>query len=193
MFTGIIRTLGTVKQNGGGKLRLAAKLGRVQLGASVAVNGCCLTVARRKGRNLEFEMSRETLDRTNLGELKAGARVNVEPALRSSDELGGHWVSGHVDARAKVLKFEGQPGGFVRLRVSLPKDLAPLVAVKGSVAVDGTSLTVTGVSGQWFETVLVPHTLSHTTLGSRRAGDPVNIEADMLARYVHRALEAAGR
>lgn len=193
MFTGIIRSLGKVEANSRGRLRVAGRLGRVPLGGSIAINGVCLTVARRTARAYEFEMSPETLDRTNLGALRAGARVNLEPALRGADPLGGHLVSGHVDAPARVLERGPQPGGFLRLRVELPAPLASLVAVKGSIAVDGTSLTVTKVGRGFFETVLVPHTLERTTLGERKPGDTVNLEADMLARYVQRALEAAGK
>lgn len=189
MFTGIVRELGRVAANSGGRLRVDGRLGRLPRGASVAVNGVCLTVVRQTRAAVEFEMSEETLRRTNLGKLKPRDPVNLEPALRACDPIGGHWVSGHVDAPARVLAVEEQPGGFRRVRVSLPPALARLVAEKGSIAVDGTSLTVTAVGRNWFETVLVPHTLERTTLGERRPGDWVNLEADLLARYLDRLLE----
>ncbi|MBI4425735.1 MAG: riboflavin synthase [Elusimicrobia bacterium] len=191
MFTGIVRSLGRVTANARGRLRVSGRLGRLPLGASVAVNGVCLTVVRRAGGTLDFETSPETLRRTNLGALKPEDPVNLEPALRASDPIGGHWVSGHVDAPARVLESEDQPGGFRRVRISLPASLLELVAVKGSIAVDGTSLTVTGVGKGWFETVLVPHTLERTTLGARRPGDAVNLEADLLARYLQRLLRGS--
>lgn len=191
MFTGIIRDTGTVALNRGKLLALrpGPRFGRRPgLGASVAVNGVCLTVARLRHGRLEFEMSPETLARTNLGTLRPGDRVNLEPSLRAGDELGGHWVSGHVDARSEVLEAAAQPGGFRRLRLRLPAELKGLVAFKGSVAIDGTSLTVTRVARGWFETVLVPHTMERTTLGGLGPRDPVNLEADMLARYVRAVL-----
>ena len=190
MFTGIVRELGRVAANAKGRLRVDGRLGRQPRGASVSVNGVCLTVVRQTSSSVEFEMSAETLRRTNLGRLKPRDPVNLEPALRASDPLGGHWVSGHVDAPARVQEVEPQPGGFKRVRVELPRALSRLVAEKGSIAVDGTSLTVTAVGRGWFETVLVPHTLERTTLGGREAGDWVNLEVDMLARYLDRLLEA---
>ena len=190
MFTGIVRKLGRVSANGKGRLRVDGRLGRQPRGASVSVNGVCLTVVKQTATFVEFEMSAETLRRTNLGRLKPRDPVNLEPALKASDPLGGHWVSGHVDAPARVLQVETQPGGFKRVRVELPPALSRLVAAKGSIAVDGTSLTVTAVKRGWFETVLVPHTLERTTLGERAPGDWVNLEADMLARYLDRLLEA---
>lgn len=190
MFTGIVRGVGRVSQNARGRLRVEGRLGRLALGASVSVNGVCLTLAKRSNGSLEFEMSDETLKRTNLGELKPKDAVNLEPALRASDPVGGHWVSGHVDARARVLAVEKEAEGCRRMRISLPAKLARLAAEKGSIAVDGTSLTITAVGKDWFETVLIGHTLEHTTLGSRKPGDSVNLEADLLARYLDRLLEA---
>ncbi len=184
MFTGIVRELGNVHSNKNGRLLVQARLGRIPIGGSVAVNGVCLTLARRLGASLEFEMSRETLRRTNLGSLQKRDVVNLEPALKASDFVGGHWVSGHVDSPAAVLEVDRLKGGFLRLRISLPPELRPLVALKGSIAVDGTSLTVTRVGKGYFETVLVPHTIRRTNLGSRRPGDRVNLEADLMARYL---------
>ncbi|MBI4346533.1 MAG: riboflavin synthase [Elusimicrobia bacterium] len=190
MFTGIVRQLGRVSANARGRLRVDGRLGRLPKGASVAVNGVCLTVVKQTAASVEFEMSDETLRRTNLGRLRPKDPVNLEPALKASDPIGGHWVLGHVDAPARVLEVAAQPGGFKRVRIGLPAALARLVAEKGSIAVDGTSLTVTAVGKSWFETVLVPHTLERTTLGERKPGDWVNLEADMLARYLDRLLEA---
>ena len=189
MFTGIIQTLGRVSSRRRNALSIAAKL-RARAGDSVAVNGACLTVVPplRSGR-LDFDVSDETWHLTNLGELSEGDPVNLEPALKAGDALGGHMVSGHVDARGEVLETEELPEGFRRVRVSLPPALKGLVALKGSVCVDGVSLTVTAVSPKWLETVLVPHTLAQTNLGSRKKGDAVNLEADLIARYVRAALE----
>lgn len=191
MFTGIIQSLGRVRAVGRSSLELDAPLKGLRGGDSVAVNGACLTVVPpvKKGR-LFFEVSAETFRLTNLGSLKPGDPVNLEPALKAGDALGGHLVSGHVDARAKVLEIRRLADGFTRFRVELPAALEGLVALKGSICIDGTSLTVTGVSDGWLETVLVPHTLENTNLGARRAGDVVNLEADLLARYVRAALGA---
>ena len=192
MFTGIVQQLGRVAENTRSRVRVDSKLGRLPLGASVSVNGVCLTVVRRVpikgGWKLDFEVSEETLRCTNLGDLKPGDPVNLEPALTAADPIGGHWVSGHVDARAKVLEVEQQRGGFCRMRIALPKSLARLAAFKGSISVDGTSLTVSAVGHNWFEAALIPHTLERTTLGVRKPGDWVNLEADLLARYLERLL-----
>lgn len=195
MFTGIIQSLGRVRAVGRSTLEIDAAGGdffKVRAGDSVAVNGACLTVVPplKRGR-LRFQVSEETFRLTNLGALKPGSAVNLEPALKAGDALGGHLVSGHVDARAKVLELEPLREGFVRFRVELPAALKGLVALKGSVSIDGTSLTVTAVSKTWLETVLVPHTLESTNLGARKAGDVVNLEADILARYVRAALAEA--
>lgn len=188
MFTGLIRELGSVKARGRDSLEVRSAL-KPALGASVAVNGVCLTVTRRRAGALSFDVHAETWRRTALGELRPGQPVNLEPSLKAGDEMGGHIVSGHVDARAEVLEAR-RAGGFVEMAFSLPAELRGLVAVKGSIAVDGVSLTVTKVAPGRFEVALVPHTLSRTTLGSKKKGDPVNLEADMLARYVREALKA---
>jgi riboflavin synthase alpha subunit len=188
MFTGIIQAVGTVASKGRTGLSIKAAL-RARPGDSVAVNGTCLTVTRPPtGGRFNFDVSDETWRLTNLGALAKGERVNLEPALKAGDALGGHLVSGHVDARGRILEFETLPNGFKRLRVELPAALKGLVALKGSVAIDGISLTVTRVGPKWFETVLVPHTLSHTNLGRRETGQLVNLEADLIARYVRAAL-----
>jgi riboflavin synthase len=183
MFAGIINVLGKVEKRAGAKLSIRAKIKRPALGASIAINGVCLTVMRTKDGAHDFEVGPETWSRTNLGSLKTGSPVNVETSLRLGDEIGGHFVSGHVDASAEILVFKPWDDDFWRLRVELPKALRGLVAEKGSIAVDGVSLTVTKTSASWFEIMLVPHTLSQTTLGGRKPGDRVNLEADPLARY----------
>lgn len=193
MFTGIIRDIGVVKEARRSALEVSTSL-PCEISDSVAVNGACLTVSKktrggRKARVLRFDVSSETLRRTNLGSLRPGAAVNLEPALRAGEELGGHLVGGHVDAQGEILALEALPGGFKRLRVRLPPALAGLVALKGSIAVDGVSLTPTAVSRSSFETVLVPHTLKATNLSRRRAGESVNLEADLIARYVQAAIK----
>jgi len=190
MFTGIIEMMGTVEKRTATTLAIRAKISRPKIGASVAINGCCLTVVETKNGVHRFDVGPDTWARTNLGSLKRDDRVNVEPSLRLGAEVGGHFVTGHIDAAAKVLVHKPWGEGFWRFRTELPKALRGLVAEKGSVAIDGTSLTVTAVASQWFEVMLVPHTLKNTTLGRRRPGDLVNLEADPLARYAKGALEA---
>lgn len=188
MFTGIIQAVGTVASRGRTALSVKAAM-RARPGDSVAINGACLTITKPpKNGLLSFEVSDETWRLTNLGALAVGEPVNVEPALKAGDALGGHMVSGHVDARGKILELEALPNGFWRLRVELPAALKGLVALKGSVAIDGISLTVTKVTPKWLETVLVPHTLTHTNLSRRKPGQVVNLEADLIARYVRAAL-----
>lgn len=197
MFSGIVATVATARaltrRGGGARLELACALGAepLCLGESVAVDGACLTVATLTRDGFVSDLSPETLARTTLGRLRPGQRVNVERALRVGERLGGHLVQGHVDATARVVVT--QPvGEFMRLRIGLPASLAPEVAEKGSIAVDGVSLTVAAVGDGWFEAALVPATLEGTTLGSRRPGDEVNLETDVLAKYVRRALGADG-
>jgi riboflavin synthase len=189
MFTGIINVLGTVEKREGARLLIRAKITKPALGASIAINGVCLTVVATKNDIHAFEVGPETWSRTNLDSLKTGSPVNIETSLRLGDEIGGHFVSGHVDATAEILSLEPWDKNFYRLRLELPKTLRGLVARKGSIAVDGISLTVTAVSRLRFEIMLVPHTLSHTTLGGQKPGDRVNLEADPLARYALNAVE----
>ena len=189
MFTGIINVLGTVEKREGARLSIRAKMTKPAIGASIAINGVCLTVVATKNDRHDFEVGPETWSRTNLGSLKTGSPVNIETSLRIGDEIGGHFVSGHVDAAAKILALEPWDKDFWRLRVELPEALRGLVARKGSIAVDGISLTVTAVSRLRFEIMLVPHTLSLTTLGGRKPGDRVNLEADPLARYAVHAVK----
>ena len=192
MFTGIVRGRGKVVHNEGRTLEVSAAFGRLRRGSSVSVNGVCLTVTRQRGRSYAFDVSPETLRLTNLGRLEPGDPVNLEPSLKASDSIGGHWVSGHVDCCASVLKRSLLRGGFVRVRISLPKVLRRMVAYKGSISVDGTSLTVTRVGPSWFETVLIPETLEKTTFGVYEEGAVVNLEVDLIARYLYRLLKARG-
>lgn len=192
MFTGIVTHRGVVErvEDGAGRMLEIAPIGPfdgVTLGASIAHDGICLTVAALGPRGWRVEASAETLACTTLGRWRPGRRINLEPSLRLGDALGGHLVFGHVDAVAEILAIEEQPGGH-RIAIALPRELAPLVAVKGSIAVDGISLTVSEVGSDRFAVVIVPHTWAVTTLAERRPGDPVNLEADMLARYVARQL-----
>jgi riboflavin synthase len=151
----------------------------------VAHSGICLTlVAKGKGAHT-VQASPETLARTTLGSWRPGTQVNLERSLRLGDELGGHLVFGHVDAVGEIMSI-GPAGDYRRVEIGLPPELAPLVAVKGSIAVDGISLTVNEAGRDRFAVTIIPHTWAHTTLGDRRPGDPVNLEADMLARYVAR-------
>ncbi|HVM10919.1 MAG TPA: riboflavin synthase [Actinomycetota bacterium] len=192
MFTGIVEHLGVVRSlaRDGEGARLEVEAGpvgeRATLGASVAVDGVCLTVVEREGGRLRFDLAEETLGRTTLGELTPGARVNLEGPLTLSSPLGGHLVQGHVDGVGSVVAVEGGPSG-TRMRVAATEAMARYLVEKGSVAVDGVSLTVAATDGAGtFEVALVPHTLEVTTLGARRTGDRVNLEVDIVAKYVER-------
>ena len=190
MFTGIINHLGKIEKRTANGLVIGAKIAKPKLGASIAVNGVCLTVVKTKNGKHSFDVGPDTWARTNLGSLRTGQAVNIEPALRHGDELGGHFVTGHVDAAAEIISLEPWGEGFWRLRVELPKVLHGLVAVKGSIAIDGISLTVTAVGRDHVEVMLVPHTLQNTNLGRRAAREKVNLEADPLARYAMAAAAA---
>lgn len=193
MFSGMIAAVGKVSAvtpaAGGVRLRIDAGglgLGDVAIGDSIAVNGACLTVVACSAQTFEVDVSQETLNCT--AGFAAGGRVNLEKALRLSDRLGGHLVSGHVDGAGTVKRFE--PAGDSRLlAVAAPRELARYVARKGSIAVNGVSLTVNEVNGVEFTVNLIPHTLAATNLGELRAGDKVNLEVDVLARYVERLHE----
>lgn len=198
MFTGLISDLGVVERvdprAGGARITIrpgALPVDELVPGESVACNGACLTVVTRGGGRISFDAVPETLSRTTLGTWKPGTRVNLERALRLSDRLGGHMVQGHVDAVGQVLArvVEGQGARFT---VSLPAAIAPLVAEKGSIAVDGVSLTVAHAGRDRFEVALIPETLSRTVLGEAGPGTSVNLEADVVARHVARLREFAG-
>jgi len=195
MFTGLISDLGTVEriapQQGGARLTLrpnSLAVDELALGESVCCSGACLTVVERGAGLVSFDAVPETLARTTLGRWRPGTRVNLERALRLSDRLGGHLVAGHVDAVGEVTTRTPEGQG-VRLAVSLPETIAPLVAEKGSIAVDGVSLTVARASRDRFEVALIPETLARTTLGAAAPGARVNLEADVVARHVARLRE----
>jgi riboflavin synthase len=189
MFTGIVEELGRVRsledRAGGARLvvRCATVNGDSSVGDSVAVNGVCLTAVEVTGEALSFDLARETLDRSTLGGLRAGDPVNLERPLTLATRLGGHLVQGHVDGVAAVRSVE-RNGAEASIRIALPSSLRPYVVEKGSIAVDGVSLTVTVVDDEGFEVALIPHTLAATTLGERGPGDGVNLEADVVAKYV---------
>ena len=194
MFTGIIEELGTVRaflpNAGGARIEIVAEqvLDDAERGASIAVNGCCLTVVELGADHWAADAVSETLDRTSLGGLRAGDPVNLERPLRLADRLGGHLVQGHVDAVGTVRERAPLPDGSTRMAFAAPDAVLRYVVEKGSIAVDGISLTVAAVGGDAFEIAVIPHTLAVTTLGARRAGDPVNLEVDVVAKYVERLL-----
>jgi len=194
MFTGIVQSIGRIAcaepREGDLRLEVAAPgidVARLALGDSVAVAGICLTVAARTPHGFAADVSRETLAHTTAGRWRAGQRVNLEPALRAGDALGGHLVSGHVDGRAVLLERSGDARSQ-RLRWRVPAELARYVARKGSVALDGVSLTVNDVEGAEFGVNLIPHTQAVTTLGDLEPGSEVNLEIDVIARYAERLL-----
>jgi len=194
MFTGIILATGRVASlvEKGGDLELgidaaALELHRIALGDSVSVQGACLTVTRKEGSCFYADVSRETMAKTTLGTLGKGSRVNLEPSLRAGDALGGHWVSGHVDAVGK-LRALVQDARSWRLEFELPGSLMRFVASKGSICVDGVSLTVNKVEDRRFDVNIIPHTLKVTTLGELKIDDGVNIEIDVIARYLERLM-----
>ena len=198
MFTGIIQSIGRVAsvEPRGVDLsllidarELAARVDaqRLAVGESIAVNGCCLTVVTPRDGYFTADVSRESLSLTTLGALKAGDPVNLEPALRAGDPLGGHLMSGHVDGRAQVVALE-RDGRSLRVQVEVPAGLARYIAPKGSVALDGISLTINAVEARRFGVNLIPHTAEVTTFGALRVGQWLNLEVDQLARYLERLL-----
>jgi len=193
MFTGIVEELGVVEAltDQGDAVRLTVRGPHVtvdaRLGDSISVNGCCLTVAERDGETFTADVMRETLDKTSLGALEPGGRVNLERAVAASDRLGGHIVQGHVDGTGSVVRREESEHWEV-IEVSLPAELARYVVAKGSISVDGVSLTVVDVGTESFTVSLIPETLARTTLGFKQPGEPVNLEVDVIAKYVERLL-----
>ncbi len=194
MFTGIIETVGRVvhiEHNQQGS-RLHLQSGKVDpvtvdLGASIAVNGVCLTVCELIAKGLMFDVSAETRSRTTLSQLKTGDRINLEQAVTPSTRLGGHFVSGHVDGMGKIVSIVAD--GFSKIiTVDVDKSLAKYIAIKGSIAVDGVSLTTNQIDGNQFKLTLIPHTLQETTIGSYCSGQRINIEVDVIARYIERLL-----
>ena len=194
MFTGLIEEVGAVMERKGSRLVVGARLvlDDASEGASIAVNGVCLTVVERASDRIRFDLGPETLARTALADLAQGDRVNLERPLRLGGLVGGHLVQGHVDGVGLVARL-AREGDTARLRVRCQDDaLAPLLIPQGSVAVDGVSLTVASLDGSAFEIMLIPHTLGQTTLGGLEAGERVNLEMDMIGKYVQRALAVRG-
>ncbi len=194
MFTGLVKEVGEL-----GWLRRNEKMvqmllraprtaARARIGESVAVNGCCLTVTARRDDQMMFDLLAESLERTNLGDLKPGDPVNLERALRLDGRLGGHFVQGHVDCTARVLATE-KKGADLRLDLELPPESARYVVFKGSVTVNGVSLTVADVQEKQFTVWIIPHTAEETNLGDLQPGDRVNLEFDIIAKYVERLVE----
>lgn len=194
MFTGLIEEVGTVvslRANGEAKqLEIAAPrlAAGIQTGDSVAINGCCLTATSRDGDRLTFDVLQESLDRTNLRNLQLESRVNLELALAAGARLGGHFVQGHVDCAAKILALD-EVGADLRLEIELPSEFAQYVAYKGSIAANGISLTVAEVLPKSFVVWIIPHTRAQTNLATAKSGDLVNLEFDLLAKYVERMLD----
>jgi riboflavin synthase len=195
MFTGIVEELGVVEalEDQGDAVRLTVRGPHVtvdaRLGDSIAVNGCCLTVAEKDGETFTADVMRETLDKTSLGALGPGGRVNLERAVTAATRLGGHIVQGHVDGTGSVVRREPSEHWEV-VEVSLPAGLSRYLVDKGSITVDGVSLTVVSAAADSFTVSLIPETLARTTLGHKQPGDPVNLEVDVLAKYVERLLSS---
>jgi riboflavin synthase len=189
VFTGLIEEVGRVvatrASNHGTKLEIAAPrtARQARTGESIAVNGCCLTLTSRRGDRLSFDLLEETIARTNLKKLRQNRRLNLERALRADGRLGGHFVQGHVDCVSRIIAFD-RKGADVRLEVKLPERFAHYVASKGSIALDGISLTVAEVLSKSFVVWIIPYTKRHTSLDRAKNGDLVNVEFDILAKYV---------
>ncbi|MCJ7787263.1 MAG: riboflavin synthase [Methyloceanibacter sp.] len=198
MFTGLVSGIGTLVERAGARFSIASPFKRKSLeeGASLACDGCCLTLVdvgkAKQGAVFTVEASHETLARTTLGDWQVGRRINLERALTLGDALGGHLVTGHIDGRARIFA-SAVDGDIVRFVLEPPSDLARLIAPKGAVALNGVSLTVNDVEGLRFGVNIIPYTLSHTTWGDLGPGDLVNLEVDILARYVARLAQHEGR
>ena len=194
MFTGLVQDIGTVErvtQSAMTDVWVKSAFEQLQLGESIACDGCCLTVVEAKGGAFKVQASPETLRCTTLGEWKTGVRLNLERALKVGDRLGGHWVQGHVDGVARVLSVREEGGSRV-MSFELPAALAPFFIEKGSVTVDGISLTVNEVQAQSFTVALIPETLQRTTLSGKGTGARVNLEADLVGKYVARQQQLKG-
>jgi riboflavin synthase len=197
MFTGIVQEIGTVRHTGsnasGLRLEIASSQVAQDLGidASVNVAGACLTVVERDTHGFAVDLVAETLSRTTLGRAIRGTRVNLEAAATPTTALGGHFVQGHVDATAKLLGRREEGGGAARLRFAVPKGLARYIVMKGFITLDGVSLTIASHGKTFFEVALIPHTAERTTLGALAPGDLVNVETDVLAKYVERLVKKA--
>jgi riboflavin synthase len=194
MFTGIISAIGDIAdlEQRGGDVRLTIRTGNlsltdVQLGDSIACNGACLTAVELTGEGFIADVSVETLNLTTIGNWRTGSRINLEKAMQASDRFGGHIVSGHVDGIGEVVSLEEDARSW-RFRIRAPKGLAKYIAHKGSITLDGTSLTINKVEGSEFELNIVPHTMTHTVMGDYAVGTKVNLEVDLVARYLERLL-----
>lgn len=193
MFTGLIESVGEIKkatsQSGGLQLTIQSAIPRqeIVLGESIAVDGACLTVTGFIDRGFTVDVSPETLQRTTLGKKKTGDRVNLERALRLSDRLGGHLVTGHIDGIGTIRLIENK-GDFTRIEFAAPENIVKYIIEKGCIAVDGISLTVNECSDKGFNVMIIPHTLAQTTLAGKKAGDQVNLENDIIGKYVEKFL-----
>jgi len=194
MFTGIISAIGDIAnlEQRDGDVRLTIRTGNlslsdVQLGDSIACNGACLTAVELTGEGFVADVSVETLNLTTIGNWKTGSRINIEKAMQASDRFGGHIVSGHVDGIGEVVSLEEDARSW-RFRIRAPRELAKYIAHKGSITLDGTSLTINKVEGSEFELNIVPHTMTQTVMGDYKAGTQVNLEVDLVARYLERLL-----
>jgi len=194
MFTGIIAAIGKIDavlpKGGDLSLKVATQqldLSDVALGDSIAINGVCLTVVNLNSSTLTFDVSRESLERTSLGNTKAGSEVNLEKALAVGERLGGHFVSGHVDGLGSVLSLK-ESARSIQFRFEMPAELSRYIAEKGSICIDGVSLTVNNVGDNWFEVNIIPHTMQETIMSSYAVGTKVNLEVDLIARYLERLL-----
>jgi riboflavin synthase len=194
MFTGIISAIGDIAnlEQRGGDVRLTIRTGNlslsdVQLGDSIACNGACLTAVELTGEGFVADVSVETLNLTTIGNWKTGSRINLEKAMQATDRFGGHIVSGHVDGIGEVVALEEDARSW-RFRIRAPRELAKYIAHKGSITLDGTSLTINKVEGSEFELNIVPHTMTQTVMGDYKAGTQVNLEVDLVARYLERLL-----
>ena len=195
MFTGIVEERGLVAATEGGRLVVDARtvVRDSDVGASVSVNGVCLTVVERTGASLRFDLSEQTLERTCLGDLRPGDPVNLERPVTLVARLGGHLVQGHVDGVGQVTRVEVDGSGGSRVSIRLPGELSRYVVERGSIAIDGVSLTIAAVDDDEITVALIPHTLAVTTLGLATPGRRLNVEADVIARYVERSMERSGR
>ena len=194
MFTGLIKNIGKISaiDKSQGDLRLEIEtdmnLKAVQIGASICCSGCCLTVVEKSEDSFSVDVSAETLSKTILGSWQLKTRINLEPSLKVGDEMGGHFVSGHVDATTKILSIEPD-GASRRIEIAIPDNLKKYIAAKGSITINGISLTINDIDDTSFDVNIIPHTWDNTTLSDSNIGDDVNIEIDMLARYVARMIE----
>ena len=190
MFTGIVEETGTIISSGNGKICIAAKkvLSGTKIGDSIAVNGVCLTVTNKEAESFTADVMNETLSRSNLGALKKGSRVNLERAMAADGRFGGHFVSGHIDGTGTILKMQND-GNAVWVYISAPRTILNLIIEKGSVAIDGISLTVAKVDEKEFAVSVIPHTGEETTLLNKKAGDIVNLENDVIGKYVQKLMK----